>query len=435
MKNSQETYKKITQLSKILFIVPGSGDSFYCGNCFRDNLQANALRRAGHEVVIMPLYLPFRYPSFKADTPLFFPATTFYVSKKFFGKGGMPRWLSRMLESKPILNIASSFSGTTSAAGLEDITLSMIHGNDAVFTGQVHAMIDWIEHHEKPDIIHLSTALLIGIAKAVGQRTGIPVVCSLQDEEIWIDSLEGTYLQEAWQGIADNIRYIDKFVTTSEFYKKTALARIPQITDVEVIYPGMDVSKYVSDHYPDDPVIGFFYRMNRENGLDILVEAFVKLKKRDTVKNLKLKVAGGYTAQDKRFLRGIWKLLRPYMNDVDLCHTYHPERHADFYRKISLISVPVTFDEGVGLYLCEAFAAGRPAVEPATGSFPEIIGNAGVTYSPNNSDALADAIEKLLTDTELYEQCRKNALKMSQTQYSDDVMAKRLAKVYENLKC
>ena len=64
---------------KILFIVPGSGDSFYCGNCFRDNLQASALRKAGHEVIVMPLYLPLRHRSFQADTPLFFPATTFYT--------------------------------------------------------------------------------------------------------------------------------------------------------------------------------------------------------------------------------------------------------------------------------------------------------------------------------------------------------------------
>ena len=38
---------------KVLFILPGAGDSFYCGNCFRDNLQALALRKAGHDVVIM----------------------------------------------------------------------------------------------------------------------------------------------------------------------------------------------------------------------------------------------------------------------------------------------------------------------------------------------------------------------------------------------
>ena len=43
---------------KILFIVPGSGDAFYCGNCFRDNLQVKALRDLGQEVIVMPLYLP-----------------------------------------------------------------------------------------------------------------------------------------------------------------------------------------------------------------------------------------------------------------------------------------------------------------------------------------------------------------------------------------
>jgi glycosyltransferase involved in cell wall biosynthesis len=418
---------------KILLIIPGSGDSFYCGNCFRDNLQANALRKAGHDVIIMPLYLPFKYSSFKADTPLFFPATTFYAAEKFFHKGGIPRWMSRVLESKPMLRIASSFSGTTSAAGLEDITLSMIHGVDAVFTEQVIPMINWIERHEKPDIIHLSTTLLIGVAKAIKQRINIPVVCSLQDEEVWIDSLKGDFMQEAWRGITDNLKFIDRFVTTSEFYKKTVTSRIPQITDVEVVYPGVDVSKYASAHFPADPVIGFFYRMNRENGLNILAEAFVQLKKRNTIKNLKLKVAGGYTASDRGFLKKIKKIVRPYTDDVDLCSTYDPEHHADFYKHITIISVPVTFDEGIGLYLCEAFAAGCPAVEPATGSFPEIIGDAGIVYSPNNSDALADAIEKLLTDEALFKRCSEKALELSQIRYNEVVMAERMVKNYSKI--
>jgi len=98
---------------KILFIVPGSGDSFYCGNCFRDNLQASALRKAGHEVIVMPLYLPLRHRSFQADTPLFFPATTFYTAQKFFGKRKMPDWLKRITGSDTLLNVASSLSGST----------------------------------------------------------------------------------------------------------------------------------------------------------------------------------------------------------------------------------------------------------------------------------------------------------------------------------
>ena len=82
---------------KVLFILPGSGDSFYCGNCFRDNLQAMALRKAGHEVIIMPLYLPLKQSSFQDNVPLFFPATTYYVEQKMFGNHKMPTWLKRML--------------------------------------------------------------------------------------------------------------------------------------------------------------------------------------------------------------------------------------------------------------------------------------------------------------------------------------------------
>ncbi len=113
---------------KILFIVPGSGDSFYCGNCFRDNLQATALRKAGHEVIIMPLYLPLRHRTFQADTPLFFPATTFYAAQKLFPGKHMPNWLKRITASEGLLNMASSLSGSTSAEGMEQMTLAMITG-------------------------------------------------------------------------------------------------------------------------------------------------------------------------------------------------------------------------------------------------------------------------------------------------------------------
>ncbi|KAA6315157.1 hypothetical protein EZS27_034344, partial [termite gut metagenome] len=147
---------------KIIFIVPGSGDSFYCGNCFRDSLHANALKRAGHEVVVMPLYLPLRDRSFQADSPLFFPATSLYLAQKYFRTKSMPRWMERMLNSDFSLNIAASFSGTTSSEGLEDMTLSMIQGEDTVFQQQVYTLIHWLKEQEQPDIIHLSSSLIIG---------------------------------------------------------------------------------------------------------------------------------------------------------------------------------------------------------------------------------------------------------------------------------
>ncbi len=417
---------------KVLFIIPGSGDSFYCGNCFRDNLQASALRKAGHDVIIMPLYLPLKHQSFQADTPLFFPATTYFVAQKFFGEKKMPGWLKRVTGSDSMLNMASSLSGTTSAEGMEEMTLSMITGDDPAFREQVQQLIDWVKNQEKPDIIHLSSTLLLGIAKEIKQQLDIPVVCSVQDEEVWIDSLNEKDSSLAWQGIRENIPYIDRFITTSEFYKKIISERIPQMKAVDVVYPGINSEKYASDSYPEDPVIGFFYRMNQKNGLDILAEAFVKLKKRGTVQRLKLKIGGGYTGEDKRFLKRIKSILSPYKEDVEISDSYSLDDHTGFYRTITVLSVPITFEESVGLYLCEAFAAGRPAVEPAIGSFSEIVEGAGLIYSPNDSDSLADALERILTDEALLAKCKEQALKLSKTRYSDFVLANNLINIYQN---
>jgi len=420
------------QQMKILFIIPGSGDSFYCGNCFRDNLQATALRHAGHEVIVMPLYLPLTDQVFQANTPLFFPATTTYIAHSFFRKRPIPKWMERLFGSKSALKFAASLAGSTSAEGMEDITLSMIYGDDNVFLEQVGSLINWIKNHERPDIIHFSSSLLIGIAKAIKQQIQIPVVCSLQDEEVWIDSLKVKFSEIAWKGILENISYVDKYVTTSDFYRKVALSKIPQFQEIEMIYPGVVIDQYASDIYPEYPVIGFFYRMNQLNGLDILADAFVKLKSSNSIPNLKLKIGGGYTSHDKKFVRNIRKKLAPYANDVEFKEGYRLEDHTQFYCDISVICVPIKFDEGVGLYLCEAFAAGRPAVEPATGSFEEVVADAGVVYSPNNSDALADALEKLLTDSALYQTCCQNALRLSKNRYNSRVMAEKLVSLYNS---
>lgn len=418
---------------KILFIIPGSGDPFYCGNCFRDNLHANALRKAGHDVIVMPLYLPLIHESFKGNTPLFFPATSFYVAQKFFTKRNMPKWLENLLNTSAALDIAASFSGSTSAGGMEGLTLSMIDGDDIAFNKQVELLIDWIENQENPDIIHLSSTLVIGIAKAIKQKMDIPVVCSLQDEEVWVDNLKEEYAAIAWKGIGNNLKYIDQFVASSDFYKSVALHRIPEIPNIEVVYPGINREKYASGSYPEDPTIGFFYRMNRENGLHILAEAFVKLKTKDSIPNLKLKIGGGYTSVDKKFLKQVKKMLNPFVSDVIWSDTYSLDDHTQFYKEITVLSVPLTFDEGIGLYICEAFAAGRPAVEPVTGSFSEIVGNAGVLYKPNDSASLANALEKLLSDETLLLKSKKNALSLSETRYNDKVSAGKLIEIYERI--
>ena len=418
---------------KILFILPGAGDSFYCGNCFRDNLQAMALRKAGHEVVIMPLYLPLKQTSMQCAAPLFFPATTYYVEQKMFGRRKMPLWMKRLLGTDALLSMASSMSGTTSAEGMEGMTLSMIEGEGTAFDENVKELIDWVKQTEKPDVVQLSSSLLLGIAKELKREMDVPIVCSLQDEEVWIDSLKPEFVRKAWMSVVANAKYVDRFITTSYYYQQVVKTKLPQLGLVDVFYPGIDVAKYHSDVYPADPTIGFFYRMNELDGLDILADAFVLLKQRGTVPHLKLRIGGGYTSPDKKLIKQVKRTLRPYATDVVIEETYDMDEHADFFRKITVLSVPLRFQEGVGLYLCEAFAAGRPAVEPNTGSFAEIVGDAGLIYEPNDAQHLADALEKMLTDKQFYDRCKESAQTLARERYDDAVLAKKLTDFYGKL--
>ncbi|MBK3517124.1 glycosyltransferase family 4 protein [Carboxylicivirga marina] len=415
---------------KIVFIVPGTGDSFYCGNCFRDNLQASALRKQGHDVMVIPLYLPVNNKAFKTNSPVFFPATSFYLAQKFFQRIKMPLWLERMLSSGSMLKMAASLSGTTSADGMEGMTLAMINGDDKVFLAEVERLVSWLKEDEQPDIIHLSSTLLIGIAKVLKEKLEIPVVCSVQDEEVWLDSMKEKYANDAWYSIEVNLQYVDKLITTSNFYKNVLQQRLPNSKEPEVIYPGIDQTDYKQVNRPTDPVIGFFYRMNHLNGLDILAKAFLILKEKNNILQLKLKIGGGYTNADIKFIKKLKKMLEPYQSDVEFVDDYAISDHASFYDAVSLISVPLTFDEGVGLYLCEAFAAGIPAVVPDTGSFSEIVDGAGILYQPNTPEKLAEALEVLLSDKERYQGASIKARQHAEKKYKDTVLADKLNEVY-----
>lgn len=417
---------------KILFISPGSGDGYFCGNCYRDNLMAQALHRAGHEVTVVPLYLPLEFlGKLQGKAPVFFPATTFYVEQKM--RKRIPHWMRRMLDSKASLRLAASFSGTTSAAGMEQMTLSMIEGDDSAFKRHVEELVNWVKDIQ-PQVIHLSSTLLLAVAKPLKEALGLPIVCSLQDEEVWIDSLVPEYARRAWQSINDGAKWIDSFVTTSHYYQLVAQKRMPHISPPTVIYPGVDVARYTSDEWPECPTIGFFYRMNELDGLDILAEAFVLLKKRNTIPHLKLRIGGGYMPTEKKFLARVRNTLHPYAEDVCIEKEYTWNSHFEFYRHITVLSVPLRFTEGIGLYLCEAFAAGRPAVEPHSGSFSEIIGHAGLTYEPNSPEALANALVQLLTNPARLAECASEAAELSRTRYNDSLCASQLLALYERFR-
>ena len=152
---------------RIVYIVPGSGGSFYCQNCIRDIGVVKALRREGHDAVIVPMYLPLSSedkPTVRT-APVFYGAVRIYIEQMFPAFRRLPRWVGRALDSMPVLKLAALKAGSMRASGLEDMTLSMLRGEAGFQSAELDRLAAWLRSAERPDVVHISNALLLGLAR------------------------------------------------------------------------------------------------------------------------------------------------------------------------------------------------------------------------------------------------------------------------------
>lgn len=369
---------------RVLAILPGSGGSFYCQNCLRDMSMADALRQRGHEVTLMPLYLPATaWMPEPSAVPVFYGAVSLYLRHRYAFLRRLPRAWFAPLDSWPVLRLVARFAGSTSAAGLEDLTLSMLRGTEGRQADELRLVSEWIAalpEAAKPEVIVLSTALLAGLAKELQRAAGCPVVCWLQDEHVWTDAMAPELRDAVLAVMAADAREVDRFVAVSAAYagRMTALLSLdPQ--RVSVVFPGIDPAAYrPADVTRHPPVIGFLSRLSAEEGFDRFVEAFILLRRDPRFAQVRLSATGGPSAA-KGFLKRQVKRLA----DAGLAHavTVSTDRFAQdrfgFLSELTLLSVPGSKPEAFGYYAIEAMAAGVPVVLPAQGAFPEIAAAAG----------------------------------------------------------
>ena len=264
-------------------------------------------------------------------------------------------------------------------------------------------------------------------------------MCSLQDENEWIDLMSGDYQKKVWALMAERAADVDMFVATSTYYaeKSRQLLSIPA-EKIQVVHGGINLDGYELSPLPfDPPVIGYLCRLSEYFGLGILVDAFIHLKQDKRFQDVKLNLTGGYTGDDKVFVDKMLRKLNHhgYGKDVTIVEKFNKEHRIQFLKSLTLLTVPVPSGEAFGAYQVEALAAGVPIVQPNVGGYPEFIEatGGGIIYEPNDSTSLAQAIASLLNDPEQVRILGAHGRKAVIEKYSMSNMAKNMIEVYDSL--
>jgi glycosyltransferase involved in cell wall biosynthesis len=426
---------------RVVQILPGSGGTFYCENCLRDTALVQALRRRGQDVILVPMYLPLYTdgPDIARDVPVFFGGVNVYLQQQFGLFRRTPRWLDRVLDARWVLGLAARQEGSTTADGMGAMTLSMLRGEDGNQAKELERLVTWLAEAEQPDVVHISTSMLLGLARRIKEVLKVPVVCSMQDEDTWIDKVEGDYAAACWDAIRERAADCDRFVTVSHFYRDAMCSRLGLSADsVDVVPIGIDLDGYVQAKHDGVPTIGFLSKLTPSLGLETLVEAFILLKRKDGLEDLQLRAMGGLTGGDKRSVARLQrKLVRAGMGGAAefLTELDRPAR-IKFLKDLSVLSVPMPEGEAFGSFIVEAWAAGVPVVQPRAGAFPELVEQTGggVIYDGKSPEALAAALEPLLRDRELARELGQRGREAAVESFSVETMAERMVGVYEEVK-
>ena len=426
---------------KIVNIVPGFGGTFYCGNCLRDSAYVNSLREMGHDAITLPMYMPLTLNGEITDeaAPVFYGAVNIYLKQQFPLFRHMPGWMENLFDSKPMLKFAARKSGSTRAHGLEQLTESMLLGQKGNQSQELEHLVDFLKNQVKPDVVHFSNVLLLGMAKQIKEEVKAPVVFSMQDEDVWVDAMEPSWQEKIWELISEKSRDADAFVAVSSYFAGVMQKKMKIPSEkMNVVHIGIKPGNYTFSLPADSPpAIGYLSRICEENGFEILVDAFILLKRESRFDPLKLKVTGGMTGDDQPFIKRQLKKLEQagILGDVEIHPDFTPLALKGFFNSLTVLSVPVLKGEAFGLYQVEALASGVPLVQPDLGAFPEIIRSSGggVLYHPNKPDALASRLAEVLPDRTLLERMSRAGRKSVEDDFDCSKLTRKMVEIYEKL--
>ena len=65
----------------------------------------------------------------------------------------------------------------------------MLRGEEGRQRKELEKLLRWLDDEIRPEVVHLSTVLLCGVARQLRRRLGVPVVATLAGEDVFLEKL------------------------------------------------------------------------------------------------------------------------------------------------------------------------------------------------------------------------------------------------------
>jgi len=392
---------------KVAYIAAGAA-GMYCGSCLQDNTLAAALKTLGHDVTLIPTYTPMKTDDRDVSTGrIFYGAINIYLQQKAAVFRHVPRFLDRLLNRPWLLDLAIRLGTSTDPRALGPLTLSVLLGEDGRQTRELEILIDWLREEHRPDVVHLTNSMFLGLAHPLKRELGVPVLCSLQGEDLFVEGLNPPYRDQVLAALRERARDADGFITTCQAYSRfmSDWLEVPP-AKMHVVPLGLNLQGHEMVEPPAGGpfVIGYLARICPEKGLHLLAEAFRDLAGRVGRDKVRLRVAGYLGPRDRAYLSKVQANLRAWglIDACDFLGEVDRRGKLDFLKTLHVLSVPTIYRDPKGRFVLESLASGVPVVQPRHGAFPELIEETegGLLVEPESPVALADALEILMRDPE-----------------------------------
>jgi len=224
--------------------------------------------------------------------------------------------------------------------------------------------------------------------------------------------------------VADHARRADAIIVISEYTRDQVIARLRlPIEKITVCSPGAPAWAPRDEPAGVGPILHVGSLEPRKN-IPALVNAYLELvKAHDDTPPLVLaghgKLALLLSAEDSALMRTHVRLVG-YVSDEDRLR---------LYREASMVVMAST-DEGFGIPALEAMTLGVPVVASSRGSLPEVIGDAGLLVDPDDRQAFAAAMRRVLDEPALRRDLARRGIERSR-RFSWDTSAARAREAFE----